>query len=768
MRFIKIGLGAMALAALVVLMSSGPRAAYADPAVPTNNDVAIDADPVTSGTQNAINVPVGAQFDVAAVISGTVDAWSAEQQTMYYDTSKVSYVSGPVDTNLGGAMICGGDVSVAGSLYWGCSRQSGQCTIGTNCDGVARTWKLQCVNPGVSSLHLATIGAPDNEGEGTGTNFAITAGVGDPCVSGHCHDATVNCYEVANLEIHKVPSTFTPLAGSDLTYMITFHNGGPQTANPPVVITDILPAGKEFVSCHVLSPIPADCGPAYVPPPAHMIQFPLGIPDGMGGVTPIPIPPSTTVIIQVVVHVPLSEAGKPNANYVRADALNGPADPDGAEDTVIVNVEPADFLITKTADKTSYMVDDDITYTVEATSIGPSDASAVTLSDDILDANQEITACSVDTGDTCTFDADSCDCPLANPVAVGVKVTMTLTAKVVAALGGFCDNQATVEFADPSSEVALSKVACLAEVMMLKDVYDLASVNKKDLDPDGAGPLEPDGLADLANLWLCKGAGCLLDAGEGRLWVKENVYGAGTDPDGVGAYEFQLKFDHKIFDLVITDAGWLGSTGRAVECDMSIIAENDIRWGCVSTGSVDGPTSSAEPIAWVKVLPEPDLYYRLTPGQQNGVVRILLDENCELADPLGDPLMAVDAQGVDKDSNGLDDDGDGVVDEQYEGAPLGILPGGLLKTCGDFQITVRILEGDLNLDCSVNVLDEQAIAYRYGASFGNLLYDPWYDLEPALKDFDIDIKDLQKVFGRYGSDCQGPQIPAQPPLEVPN
>ncbi len=41
--------------------------------------------------------------------------------------------------------------------------------------------------------------------------------------------------------------------------------------------------------------------------------------------------------------------------------------------------------------------------------------------------------------------------------------------------------------------------------------------------------------------------------------------------------------------------------------------------------------------------------------------------------------------------------------------------------------------------------------------------DPWFDLEPALKDFDIDIKDLQKVFSRDGSTCQNP-LPPQPPL----
>ena len=54
----------------------------------------------------------------------------------------------------------------------------------------------------------------------------------------------------------------------------------------------------------------------------------------------------------------------------------------------------------------------------------------------------------------------------------------------------------------------------------------------------------------------------------------------------------------------------------------------------------------------------------------------------------------------------------------------------------------------------------------YGAFFGSVLYSKWYDLEPALHDLDIDIKDLQKVFGRDGSTCQVP-VPPQPPLPYP-
>jgi hypothetical protein len=131
---------------------------------------------------------------------------------------------------------------------------------------------------------------------------------------------------------------------------------------------------------------------------------------------------------------------------------------------------------------------------------------------------------------------------------------------------------------------------------------------------------------------------------------------------------------------------------------------------------------------------------RLTPGQFNGVIAEKLDENCEITNELGDPIV-------------------------------GSRPGGLTALCQDAVIAFRILEGDLNLDCAVDVLDDQAIAFRYGAFFGNLLYDDWYDVEPGLKDFDVDIKDLQKVFGRNGSTCANPippyqgESPVSPPSE---
>jgi hypothetical protein len=289
------------------------------------------------------------------------------------------------------------------------------------------------------------------------------------------------------------------------------------------------------------------------------------------------------------------------------------------------------------------------------------------------------------------------------------------------------------------------------------------------------------GLQTNCNLWLMKD-GCKSPEqaaeGKGCLVINKVVAKAcdGDSPndsdkigEGVGTWEEQIKYDHKIVRLTpvpVTAGGWLSNGGqRWVNCSMTILTENWILTGCVSkafpnnpaqqgpgvpvqgTLCDDGPYGENGLIEKISVNPmTDDLMYRqgFRPGKDNGVVTDIVDENCELANTLGEKLP-------------------------------GELPGGLTQVCGDVHITVRMLEGDVNLDCNVDVMDEQAIAFRYGTFFGLTLYDEWYDLAPecvngvcyGVPDFDIDIKDLQFVFGRDGSTCQVPipdgQVPVAPP-----
>jgi len=287
-------------------------------------------------------------------------------------------------------------------------------------------------------------------------------------------------------------------------------------------------------------------------------------------------------------------------------------------------------------------------------------------------------------------------------------------------------------------------------IMRHPNCVDDDADSKVDEDPMDGVDNDGDGLID-EDVGPCnpyEGKGSLVINEVARaIHDSDSPNDSDLDPEGLGAYEKQIKFDHKLVNLKVEpaalifdtnqdgamDASLLGYTGRTVNCNLTIVTENWLMIGCVTVGSQNGVNSWSGPFTLSRIwlTPASDLVERIRPTKDNGVVTPLLDENCEWADIYGDPM-------------------------------LGMVNGGLVPICGDATITIRMLEGDVNLDCNVDVLDEQAIAFRYGASFGLLLYDQWFDLQPMLADFDIDIKDLQFVFGRDGSQCQAP-IPNQDP-----
>jgi hypothetical protein len=283
------------------------------------------------------------------------------------------------------------------------------------------------------------------------------------------------------------------------------------------------------------------------------------------------------------------------------------------------------------------------------------------------------------------------------------------------------------------------------------------------------------------NLWICEPDDNALNdpdcdgPGEGSLHVHEVALNVPAIPqadpnyNGLGAYEFSVEYDNFVIqsvnpcDFVFgpangTEGAGAGAARGPVDeldssspanpdctpdpgavnngsCTMSIVLENIIHFGCATLGqNPPGPTGSFV-LASLELIPHPDLNNDLFPGNNNGVLTVIKDNGCELVDTLGHPIP-------------------------------GSVNGGLTKLCRDLAVTVRILEGDLDLDCDVDVTDAQAIASHYGAFFGGLLYSKWLDLEPQFHDLDIDIKDVQKVFGRQGSTCQDP-IPAQDPLPPP-
>jgi fimbrial isopeptide formation D2 family protein/uncharacterized repeat protein (TIGR01451 family) len=793
----------------------------------------VDAAATTfAGSTNTLAICLldGNDFDGGDLNTGDIFGFAPK----FAYPGSMTAVNGPFDTNtdldanpdfnqaLGGAWDCNAFNNAGSQPVASPSPASMGCT--ETGAGIPPTAAPMVVAIMTYSTPAAAAVAPLTWDGGATVSYGSTLDASHSCGAGGvfaCQDATITVLDAADLVVSKV-QVGPIVAGGQAVFDVTVTNNGPAAA-PNVVITDSDPAG---LTADVASTA------AFNGPTPCASLLPGSVSCGGGG--SIPLAPAASKTVRFFYDVPLSMAGKLIVNTAVAadfqignplptenvpdpdlhqwivdyslggnlfpgpsgiamvDALTACAQEQVANvdlnqdgqicdnaDTLITGAAPADATITKSGSPDPVNAGSQVTWTVTVTSTGASPMSEIVITDTV-DANQTIVSASVDVGnctETGTSAADivgqtaTCTSDVAS-LPNGNSIIMTVVADVDnSPPNRTCENDADVTYADPITEEASASVQCFPPtVRMNKDI---------DTDVDGHADIE-----SLGNLWICdNGPNCwdpnnpTVNNGNGHLVIFERLFNA-NDADGVGAFEFQLKFDHKIFDINvfhgvdlngdgdcqdpgedqaqdIVDDCYLYQTGRVPGiggCAVSIVNENAILFGCVSKNPnppavVLGPMGPQDIVATVHVDYEPDMKDRLHPGQKNGVVERVFDENCEAADIWGDPL------------------GTGSFDDLGREILLpGIVTGGLIEECTDVMITERILEADLDTDCDVDVVDDQKIAFRYGSSFGSLFYDDWYDLEPALKDFDVDIKDLQKVFGRNGSTCQSP-LPDQDPIE---
>jgi hypothetical protein len=211
------------------------------------------------------------------------------------------------------------------------------------------------------------------------------------------------------------------------------------------------------------------------------------------------------------------------------------------------------------------------------------------------------------------------------------------------------------------------------------------------------------------------------------------------DRQQLGAFEFEVHFDEtKVCVNIEPGAAITGTlenpqTGQficIIEDKDSSQLEGVARIGCVTTGKttfIDTSTPEGRHLADIIVRPQPDEYSVIKPNQDNGNVVQIQNVACELADLQAHPIPVF--------------------------------------SCDDVELTIRYLEGDVVPDCTVNALDTQAIAFRWGVQKGHQFFVDFLNVEPSgpQADNDIDISDLQFVFGRFGSTCTNPW-PAQAPV----
>jgi hypothetical protein len=204
-----------------------------------------------------------------------------------------------------------------------------------------------------------------------------------------------------------------------------------------------------------------------------------------------------------------------------------------------------------------------------------------------------------------------------------------------------------------------------------------------------------------------------------------------SEDQQLGAFEFEVHYDWQKVCVQIVPGPAAGNMTCLIEDSITKpTLEGVAKMGCITQGKElypDTNTPEGRHLANIIVRPQPDVYSQIKPNQQNGQAVQLINLKCELADLQGHPIA--------------------------------------IYSCDDAAVTMRFLEGDVEPDCEINTLDTQAIAFRWGAEKGSLLYLGWFNLEPwgTQADTDIDIADQQFVYGRFGSTCDDPH-PPQPPI----
>ena len=266
--------------------------------------------------------------------------------------------------------------------------------------------------------------------------------------------------------------------------------------------------------------------------------------------------------------------------------------------------------------------------------------------------------------------------------------------------------------------------------------------------------------------------------GDGNVWLAENnnpAQSAGQcvgdasfdevmtnqgDLNGLGGFSFDLHYDPTQYIAPVIDLqpaiDLFAASGRTLDCSITIPANGIVHVACASTGPIGvGPVFvGAQVMAHVTLTPQDLLVEAIRPNKENGDVSTVKDDQVTVTNTCGQPLNDGSIQPI-------------PGQPECQGVNLqGVGPGGVLTgnpNGGQLTNTIRRLEGDITRDCSVDVSDMQLEASKFGMSVGNLLYNIFDDVNSPLQhgDGEIDINDIQFVYGRFGSECSSP-IPPQP------
>ncbi len=255
------------------------------------------------------------------------------------------------------------------------------------------------------------------------TNTAtISSPTPDPNPANNTSSVTSPVAAVADLSIVKSHAGAV-IAGDQLTYSLLVNNAGP-TADPgPVTVTDVLPNGLTFVTASATGWTCANSGQTVTCTRAG--AYPIGL--------------SSTIALTVLVGA----AAVPSVTNTSAVTGKG-TDPNPANNTSSdpASVAPGVTLaITKALVGTTLVTGTNATYQIAVKNLGPSNATGVTITDNIPSGLQAVSASGA--GWTCTVIPTAVHCAYGLTLANGASAQVTVVA-LVTATSGTISNGASV------------------------------------------------------------------------------------------------------------------------------------------------------------------------------------------------------------------------------------------------------------------------------------------------------------------------------------
>jgi uncharacterized repeat protein (TIGR01451 family) len=281
---------------------------------------------------------------------------------------------------------------------------------GAACDDSNNT--LTCSLPDLAvgasaTIRVAgTLAADLDPGQGVTNAASVTGSRTDPQPANNTAAAAGTVTTSADVSIVKEFSPAEPIAGQNVTYTLTAHNDGPSDARD-VVLTDPLDSETAFVSAA------ADQGTCTVID--GVLRCDIGtLAAGATAVATITVTlaPEAVSLVQNTATITTTTS-----------------DPDPRNNASSVGFEPgiiADLAVTKTASAATVEAGDPVTFTLEVTNNGPSDAVDVVLSD-AIPSGFEVTAVDAPAGVTCDPTGVECtwdSLPAGRSITVAVHTTV--------------------------------------------------------------------------------------------------------------------------------------------------------------------------------------------------------------------------------------------------------------------------------------------------------------------------------------------------------